>query len=34
VALEVLDRRSKRRIAAEREGLEEGQLALLRGLLG
>jgi hypothetical protein len=34
VALEVLDRRPKRRITAQREGLEEGQLALLRGLLG
>ena len=34
VALEVLDRRPKWRIAAERERLEERQLALLRGLLG
>jgi hypothetical protein len=34
VALEVLDRRPKRRIAAQREGLQEGQFALLRGLLG
>jgi hypothetical protein len=34
VALEVMDRRAERRVAAEREGLQEDELALLFGLLG